>query len=539
MTWFSPTASSRPCPALPGALAVPATVADAGDRGGAALRRVLHGADPQPEHPRRLRPRDGGLLRLVRAARPGAAGGAAGACRGLGRGASAAALSAPSVKQRLAAVRMLFDWLVVGQVVPHNPAALGARAEAQPSSAARPACSTRDEAKALLAAIPTDSLVGLRDRALIGMLLYTFARVGAAPAMRVEDYYPMASAGGSGCTRRAASTTRCPATTRSRRISTPTSRRPGSAADPQGAAVPHRRRPDGPADAGGDGAARRLPDDRPAGRSGRRGDADRLPLLAGARHHRLPGERRPAGARAGDGGACQRRERRSSTTAAASRSRSMRSSGLPSDRPHAEPAQKHHSLLAESCRVPPTTITGDVIFPRVDTAFFNPRRQGPALGGRPRGDPPERLGSDPDRLPEDRNARRVEASVPRLVCPVWPLQDKIVALAGAVGSRPANQVRIWPAGIASYGPASAAAWLSYQPMARSGSEVSGRSEAMCAPSELRAAERRCLPERAGSAVAAGGAPFPGRHPLGLRQAQRPRFWLRATCSSRRSSGSSL
>src|SRR5690349_6694357 len=31
--------------------------------------------------------------------------------------------SAPTVKQQLAAVRMLFDWFVVGQVVPHNPAA--------------------------------------------------------------------------------------------------------------------------------------------------------------------------------------------------------------------------------------------------------------------------------------------------------------------------------------------------------------------------------------------------------------------------------
>jgi hypothetical protein len=31
-------------------------------------------------------------------------------------------VSAPSVKQQLAAVRMLFDWLVVGQVVPANPA---------------------------------------------------------------------------------------------------------------------------------------------------------------------------------------------------------------------------------------------------------------------------------------------------------------------------------------------------------------------------------------------------------------------------------
>jgi len=30
--------------------------------------------------------------------------------------------SAPSVKQQLTAVRMLFDWLIVGQVVPANPA---------------------------------------------------------------------------------------------------------------------------------------------------------------------------------------------------------------------------------------------------------------------------------------------------------------------------------------------------------------------------------------------------------------------------------
>src|SRR5215212_311708 len=32
-------------------------------------------------------------------------------------------LSTPSVKQHLAAIRMLFDWLVTGQVIPANPAA--------------------------------------------------------------------------------------------------------------------------------------------------------------------------------------------------------------------------------------------------------------------------------------------------------------------------------------------------------------------------------------------------------------------------------
>src|SRR5438105_5576734 len=33
-------------------------------------------------------------------------------------------------------------------------------------------------------------LVGLRDRALIGVMVYTFARISAVVAMRVEDYFP-------------------------------------------------------------------------------------------------------------------------------------------------------------------------------------------------------------------------------------------------------------------------------------------------------------------------------------------------------------
>ena len=40
-------------------------------------------------------------------------------------------VSAPSVKQQLAAVRMLFDWLVIGQVVPTQSGRGGARAEAR------------------------------------------------------------------------------------------------------------------------------------------------------------------------------------------------------------------------------------------------------------------------------------------------------------------------------------------------------------------------------------------------------------------------
>jgi integrase len=48
---------------------------------------------------------------------------------------------------------------------------------------------TADEARTLLESIDTSSVVGLRDRALIALLTYTFARVGAAVKMRVEDLY--------------------------------------------------------------------------------------------------------------------------------------------------------------------------------------------------------------------------------------------------------------------------------------------------------------------------------------------------------------
>ncbi|MGE4045286.1 MAG: tyrosine-type recombinase/integrase [Acetobacteraceae bacterium] len=99
-------------------------------------------------------------------------------------------IAAPTVKQQLAGVRMLFDWLVVGQVVPHNPAA-PVRGPKHSVAKGKTHMPSRDEAKALIAAIDTGSLIGLRDRALIGTLLYTFARIGAATAMRVSDYYPV------------------------------------------------------------------------------------------------------------------------------------------------------------------------------------------------------------------------------------------------------------------------------------------------------------------------------------------------------------
>jgi site-specific recombinase XerD len=97
--------------------------------------------------------------------------------------------TAPSVKQRLAAVRMLFDWLVVGQVVPGNPASV-VRGPRHVVKRGKTPILSPEEARALFDAIPTDTLVGLRDRALIGALVYGFARISAALSMRVEDYFP-------------------------------------------------------------------------------------------------------------------------------------------------------------------------------------------------------------------------------------------------------------------------------------------------------------------------------------------------------------
>ena len=47
-----------------------------------------------------------------------------------------------------------------------------------------------DEAKKLLDSIDVSTLVGLRDRALIAVMTFAFARIGAVVAMRVEDYFP-------------------------------------------------------------------------------------------------------------------------------------------------------------------------------------------------------------------------------------------------------------------------------------------------------------------------------------------------------------
>lgn len=96
--------------------------------------------------------------------------------------------SAPTAKQRLAAIRMLFDWLVTGQIVPTNPAA-SVRGPKHVVKVGKTPVLDPTEVRALLDSIDVTTPVGSRDRALIGLMVYSFARVGAALAMRVEDVY--------------------------------------------------------------------------------------------------------------------------------------------------------------------------------------------------------------------------------------------------------------------------------------------------------------------------------------------------------------
>ncbi|MHC5538737.1 tyrosine-type recombinase/integrase [Singulisphaera rosea] len=96
--------------------------------------------------------------------------------------------SKPSVKQCLSAIRMLFDWLVTGHVVAFNPAS-SVRGPKYVIKRGRTPVLTAVEARRLIDSIDASTIIGLRDRALIGVMAFSFARIGAALGMEVGDYY--------------------------------------------------------------------------------------------------------------------------------------------------------------------------------------------------------------------------------------------------------------------------------------------------------------------------------------------------------------
>jgi site-specific recombinase XerD len=88
---------------------------------------------------------------------------------------------------------MLFDWLITGQIVPMNPASAVRGPKHVVKTGSTPVLEGAEWRK-LLGSVPTVTLRDLRDRALIATLTHSFARIGAALTMKVEDLRPRGAA---------------------------------------------------------------------------------------------------------------------------------------------------------------------------------------------------------------------------------------------------------------------------------------------------------------------------------------------------------
>jgi site-specific recombinase XerD len=96
--------------------------------------------------------------------------------------------AASTAKLRLAALRHLFDWLVTGQVMSTNPAG-SVRGPSHVVKVGKTPVLAPEEARAVIDSIEITTPAGLRDRALIGLMVFSFARIGAALGMKVEDVF--------------------------------------------------------------------------------------------------------------------------------------------------------------------------------------------------------------------------------------------------------------------------------------------------------------------------------------------------------------
>ena len=96
--------------------------------------------------------------------------------------------SAPTVKQHLAAIRQLFDYLVTGQIVPTNPTT-SVKSPKHVVAAGKTPILTNEEIRTLFDQFDDGNLIDVRDRALLSVMLYSFARVGAVVKLRVRDFY--------------------------------------------------------------------------------------------------------------------------------------------------------------------------------------------------------------------------------------------------------------------------------------------------------------------------------------------------------------
>ena len=96
--------------------------------------------------------------------------------------------SPATIKQHMSAIRMLFSWLTEKGILAMNPAREVKTEKFSRREGKTPAFDT-EQVQKVLDKIDTSNDVGLRDRALLGTLAYTFARIGAVVNLKVEDYF--------------------------------------------------------------------------------------------------------------------------------------------------------------------------------------------------------------------------------------------------------------------------------------------------------------------------------------------------------------
>ena len=94
----------------------------------------------------------------------------------------------PTVKQNLAAIRVTLDYLVSGGILSMNPAT-SVRGPKYSIKRGKTPVLSAEQTRQLLDSIDTTTILGLRDRALIATMVYTFSRVSAALGLKVEDYF--------------------------------------------------------------------------------------------------------------------------------------------------------------------------------------------------------------------------------------------------------------------------------------------------------------------------------------------------------------
>ena len=95
-------------------------------------------------------------------------------------------LATPTKKLHLAALRRFFDRLVNRHVTVINPAAT-VKAERYSVVEGKTPEIGADQARTLLKSIDASNPVGLRDRAVLAVLIYTAARVGAVAKLTVKN----------------------------------------------------------------------------------------------------------------------------------------------------------------------------------------------------------------------------------------------------------------------------------------------------------------------------------------------------------------